>query len=84
MQTRRRNIQCTHSLGLESVKGLELSAHVVGDGLEVLEDLLGLGNDVLVLEHLAVVGKVDVGALLLERGEGAASILVTLAESLER
>lgn len=39
----------THRLALEGVEGLDLGGDVVRDGLEVLDDLLGLGNNILVL-----------------------------------
>lgn len=71
----------TNSLGLESVDGLELSLNVVGDGLELGEDLLSLVNDVLVAKNLVVVGKVDFGGLLLELGELTLSVVGALAES---
>lgn len=73
--------QDTNSLGLESVDSLELSLNIVGDGLELGEDLLSLVDDVLVTEDLVVVSKVDVGGLLLELRELTLSIVGTLTES---
>lgn len=74
----------THGLALESVNRLELGLHIVVDGLERLEELLSLGDDILVLEEGAVVLKVDrlgrrrvgrvseasIGSALAEGGEG--------------
>ena len=74
-------IKITNSLGFESIDGLELSLNIVGDGLELGEDLLSLGDDVLVAKDLAVVGKVDVGVLLLELGELTLGVVGTLTES---
>ena len=71
----------THSLGFESVDSLKLGLNVVSDRLELGEDLLSLANDILVPEHLVVVGKVDVGFLLLELGELTLGVISTLAES---
>lgn len=62
----------THSLGLERGDRLELSLNVVVDGLEALEELLALGDDVLVLEDLAVVLEVDRRLLLLDGSVGGA------------
>lgn len=71
----------TYSLGLEGVNSLELSLDIVGDGLEVVKNLLGLVDNVLVLENALVVGKVDGGGLLLELGESSSGVLVPLPES---
>ena len=49
----------THRLSLERLNGLDLSVHVVGDGLEVAEDLLSLVDDSLVAENGAVVVEVN-------------------------
>lgn len=70
-------------LGLELVDGLELLGDVLLDGLEGLEAGLNLVDDGLVLQDGAVVGEVNLGGLLLEEGEAAASILVALLEGLE-
>ena len=51
----------TDSLLLESGNGLHLSLNVVIGGFEGLEELLALGNDVLVLDEPSVVLKVDFG-----------------------
>lgn len=73
----------THSLGLESGNGLELGLDVVVDGLEALEELLALGDHVLVLEHLAVVLKVDGRLLLLDGSVGGTGGGSTAAERVE-
>lgn len=78
--TKKKEREDTHSLGLEGVDGLELSLNVVGDRLELGKDLLGLVYDILVAEELVVVGKVDVGVLLLELGELTLCVVGTLAE----
>lgn len=70
-------------LGLEGLNGLELSGHVIGDGLEGAEPLLDLVDDGLVLEDGSVGGEVDGGGLLGEDLELAAGVLVALLEGLE-
>ena len=70
----------THGLALESVNRLQLSLDIVVDGLEGLEELLSLGDDVLVLEDGSVVLKVDgLGRLRVGR-VGEASVGSTLPE----
>ena len=69
-----------YSLVLDSLDGLDLGLDVVGGGLEGLEGLLDLVNDGLVLEDLAVVGKVDGGLLLLKISQDTAGLLVAFAE----
>jgi hypothetical protein len=69
-----------YSLGLESSDGLELSLEVVVDGLEALEELLTLGDDLLVLQDVAVVGKVDGGVVLLDGSVGSTGSGGTVAE----
>lgn len=78
-----RGTRSTHSLAAKGIDGLDLSRHVVRHWLEVLEDLLGLGDDFVVLEHRAVVLEVHVCLLLLEHSQGSASILGPLAEGLQ-
>ena len=73
----------THSLSLERLNGLDLRVHVVGDGLEVLQDLLGLVDDRLVLEDGAVVRKVDCRGLRCESVARQRRIVVALPERLQ-
>ena len=73
----------THRLSLERLNGLDLRVHVVGDGLEVTEDLLGLVDDRLVAENRAVVLEVDRCRLCGELGMYPLGIHVALAEGLE-
>lgn len=73
-----------HSLGLEGVDGLQLAVDIVGGGLETLEVVLDLVDDGLVLEHVAVVGKVDGLRLLGKDLDLAAGVVIALLESLER
>lgn len=49
----------THSLGLEGLNSLDGAADVVGHRLEVLQQLLGLVNNSLVLQHRAVMSEID-------------------------
>jgi hypothetical protein len=70
-------------LDFESVNGLELTAHVVGGGLEGGEALLDLVNDGLVLEKGAVVAEVNRLGLLGKDLDLAARIVVALLEGLE-
>lgn len=72
------------SLGFESLDGLELLGDVVGDGREVLVGGLDLVDNVLVLQGGAVVGKVNLGRLRTKIQQLLASLVVSLAESLER
>ena len=53
----------THRLALERVDSLELSADIVIYGLEAVEGLFELIDDLLVLQDLLVVCKVDLRAL---------------------
>lgn len=71
------------SLGLESLNGLDLPAHIVGLGLEGREALLDFVNDGGVLEDRAVVAEVDGLGLLRENGDLAARVVVALLEGLE-
>ena len=73
----------THGLGLERLNSLDLRAHVVRDGLEVAEDLLGLVDDSLVTENRTVVLEVDGRRLGSELALDALGIGVPLAERLE-
>ena len=70
-------------LGLEGIDGLQLSADIVGDGLEGGESLLDLVDNSLVLQDGSVGGEVDGGSLLGKDLELAAGILVSLLEGLE-
>lgn len=72
-----------HSLGLESVNGLQLAVDVVGGGLEVLEVVLELVDDSLVLQDAAVVGEVDLLGSLGEDLHLTAGVIVALLEGLE-
>ena len=69
-----------HSLGLESLNGLDLSLHIVLLGLESIELLLNVGDDVLVLQDAAVVREVDGLGLLGEDLDLAARVIVALLE----
>lgn len=77
-------MKATYSLSLELVDSLKLGIDVVGGRLESSEGLLSILNDVLVLENLAVVLKVDIGVLLLQVSKDALGFIVALAESLKR
>jgi hypothetical protein len=72
-----------HGLGLESLNGLDLPSYIVCLGLEGLELLLDVVDDLLVLEDAAVVAEVDVLVLLREDGDFAARVIVALLERLE-
>ena len=73
----------TYRLGLERLNSLDLRAHVVRDGLELVEELLRLVHDRLVLEHRAVVREVDGGRLSVELGLYPLCVRVALAEGLQ-
>ena len=49
----------TDGLLLEAVNGLDLCGHVVVDGLEARPRLFEVRHDLLVLDELLVLGKVD-------------------------
>ncbi|KAI6753107.1 hypothetical protein HG531_005276 [Fusarium graminearum] len=70
-------------LSLEGIDGLQLSADIVGNGLEGVESLLDLVDDGLVLEDGSILGEVDGGGLLLELLDLAADVLVALLEGLQ-
>ncbi|KAI6775732.1 hypothetical protein HG530_002490 [Fusarium avenaceum] len=70
-------------LSLESIDSLQLSANIVGDGLEGVESLLDLIDDSLVLEDGSVLGEIDGGGLLREVLDLAADVLVALLEGLQ-
>jgi hypothetical protein len=70
-------------LSLKGIDGLQLSADIVGNGLEGVESLLDLIDDSLVLEDGSVLGEVDGGGLLLELLDLAADVLVALLEGLQ-
>jgi len=71
-------------LSLKRLDGLELAVQVVRRRLEVLEGVLDLVDDGLVLEHPAVVVKVDRLRLLRQHLHLAARVVVALLERLER
>ena len=73
----------THRLGLERLNRLDLRAHIVGDGLEVAEDLLGLVDNGLVAEDRAVVCEVDGRRLGRELAMDALGVGIALPERLE-
>ncbi len=73
----------THRLRLERLNSLDVRAHVVRDGLEFTEDLLGLVNNALVPENGAIVLEVDRRGLRRELRVDALGIAVPLAERLE-
>ena len=61
-----------------------MRADVVGHGLEVAQDLLGLVDDGLVLEHGAVVLEVEGRRLRRQRVARQLRVMVPLAERLKR
>lgn len=71
-------------LNLKGVNGLELTADIVGGGLEGLEALLDLVDDGGVLEGRSVGGEVDGRRLLREHLDLAAGVFVALLEGLKR
>lgn len=71
----------THNLGLESLDGLHMCVHIIGD---ILQDLLCLVNNGLVLQREPVVGEIDCRWLVVILMRQPLSLVVTLAESLER
>lgn len=77
------SLSVLHSLGLESINGLDLSGDIVGDGLEGSESLLDLIDNGLVLQGRSVGGEVNGGGLLGQSLELASGILVSLLEGLE-
>lgn len=74
----------THSLRLESLNCFDLGIHVVGHGLELLEELLSLINDGFVLKDSTVVTEVDGGGLVGELSVETLSISMAFPESLQR
>ena len=73
----------THGLRLKRLDRLDVRGNVVGDRLEVLNDLLGLVNDGLVLQHGAVVREVDGRRLRGILPVFALRVAVALAEGLD-
>ena len=73
----------TYSLDLEGLDSLDMRTNVVGDGLEVLQELLGLVNDSLVFENSTIVIEVDSGGLAVELSVYPLRVRVALAEGLE-
>lgn len=71
-------------LCLKCFNGLQLLGNVISHRLEALECRLNLVNDLLVLEHRPVVGKVDLGRLAGEVKRLFLCIVVSLAERLQR
>jgi len=74
----------THSLGLESLDGLHVCVHVIGDRFELLQDLLCLVNNGLVLQRGPVMGEIDCRWLVVILMRQPLSLVVTLAKGLER
>lgn len=72
-----------HSLRLESLNGLDLSANIVGRGLECGKVLLDLIDHGLVLQDGLVVREVDLRWLLGKDLNAAAGVLIALLEGLE-
>ena len=73
----------TYSLGLEGLNSLHVPRNVVGDGLEVPQQLLSLIDDGLVLEYRTIVRKVHCSGLRVELRVHPLRVAVTLAECLE-
>lgn len=73
-----------HGLGLERLNGLDLPLYIVLLGLESIELLLNVGNDVLVLQETTILGEVDGLGLLGEDLDFAARVIVALLEVGER
>lgn len=73
-------LRALHSLGLESRNRLDLPLNIVLLGLESVELLLDVGDDVLVLQEAAVVGEVDGLRRLGEDLDFAARVIVALLE----
>ena len=73
----------TYRLSLKRLNRLDLRSHIVGDRLEVAEDLLSLVDDSLVAENGAVVVKVNGRGLGCELGLDTLCVPVPLAERLE-
>ena len=71
----------THNLGLKSLDGLHMCVHVIGD---ILQDLLCLINNGLVLQREPVVGEINCRWLVVILMRQPLSLIVILAESLER
>ena len=74
----------THSFGLESLDGLHVCVHVIGNGFELFQDLLCLVNNGLVLQRRPVMGEIDCRGLVVILMQQPLSFVVTLAEGLER
>lgn len=70
----------THSLDLEGSDGLHLSRNIVVLGFECAEDLLSLGDDVLVLQDSSVVLEVDLRLRVLELRVRETSVGSTLSK----
>ena len=73
----------TYSLSLEGLNSLHVPRNVVGDGLEVPQELLSFINDSLVLEYRTVVRKVDGGRLGVELCVDPLRVAVTFTERLK-
>lgn len=69
-----------HGLSLESFNSLDLSLNIVLLRLESVELLLDIGDDVLVLQDLAVMREIDCLSLLGKDLDAAARIVVALLE----
>jgi len=60
-----------------------MCVYIVGNRLEILQELLGLIDDVLIFKDRAVVGKVDSGRLRGQLAMNSLSVGMSLAECLE-
>lgn len=94
----RRGGQSTHSLSLKGTNSLNLTANIVINTLECLENGFTLGNDFLILQNLSVVFKIDsrfglrqlgvrkssVGRSLTESGEGGDRVCLSREMAAER
>jgi len=74
----------THSLGLESLDGLNVCVHVIGDRFKLLQDLLRLINDGLIFQNGPVMGEIDCRRLVVILMRQSLGFAVALAEGLER
>lgn len=74
----------TYRLRLERLNRLDLRAHVIRDGLEPAEELLGFVYNGFVLQHRTVVREVDRRRRRCSLRVDALGIRVPLAEGLQR
>lgn len=73
----------THRLGLERLNSLDVCVHIIGDGLEVAENLLSLVHNGRVAEDGAVMLEVHGCGLGSELRTDALGVAVPLAEGLQ-